>query len=69
MMLPDQGAQSIDPPVTVLGGKLLGGAAFLADDLFQIIIFHCVIVDSVAPRTLKAALPPSIAAGAPQAAR
>ena len=32
--------------VTVLGGNLLDHAPFLADDLFQIIICHGVIVDS-----------------------
>jgi hypothetical protein len=32
----DQAVQSIDSPVTVLGGNLPGHAPFLADDLFQI---------------------------------
>jgi hypothetical protein len=44
--LPDQAVQSIDSPVTVLGGNLLDRAPFLVDDLFQIIICHGVIVDS-----------------------
>ena len=44
--LPDQAVQSIDSPVTVLGGNLLDRAPLLVDDLFQIIICHGVIVDS-----------------------
>jgi hypothetical protein len=43
--LPDQAVQSLDSPVTVLGWNLLDHAPFLADDLFQIIICHGVIVD------------------------
>jgi len=46
MTLPDQAVQSLDPPVTVLGGNLLDYAAFSADDLLQIIICYGVIVDS-----------------------
>jgi hypothetical protein len=38
--------QSRDPPMIVLGGNLPDHAPFLADDLFQIIICHCLIVDS-----------------------
>jgi hypothetical protein len=34
MTLPDQAVQSIDAPVTVLGGNLQDHAPFLADDLF-----------------------------------
>jgi hypothetical protein len=42
----DQAVPSIDSPVTVSGGNLLEDAPFSADDLFQIIICHGVIVDS-----------------------
>jgi hypothetical protein len=50
----------------VLGGNLLSYAPFSADDLLQIIICYGVIAG---PRMLKAASPPSMAAGARQAAR
>ena len=45
MRFSEQAVQSLDPPVTVLGGNLLDHAPFLADDLFEAIICHGVIVD------------------------
>jgi hypothetical protein len=44
----DRAVQSIDSPV---GGNLFDPAPFLADDLFQIIICHCIIVDNDLPRS------------------
>ena len=39
------GVQSLDPPVIVSGRNLPDQAAFLVDDLLQIIIGHRVVVD------------------------